>query len=1006
MSSRSKQTAQPAAAPTRSSSRLRLPGTRGSSATEPAAPAARTRNTRNAAASAPQDVPPPAHKASGLIKSVAASASRRVLASRNDPIQPPPTAADVDSPTPSTPTEGKGKLSLGAFLRIRPSPSETSAYSPYLTVLTDNSVLMTDPSSSQNQPSLRRLTNSSPPSSSVYSFTHIFPPETSQSNFFKEAALPLVQDLLSGENGLIFAYGVTNSGKTYTVQGGKEPGQAGLLPRTVDAVFNSIQGKISNAPLRPVRLSSVEFDPSATAANHTAFDIPTSDEVLAELLPDHTATADGDHDTSGLFTSPRLEIISAPTLELEVDEQYEYAVWVSFVEIYNEKIYDLLGGNEEAGQQLDRTNSKQRLPSSSSGGTISRSKAFTSLLGNRISTMVSSFSLTHQLTSALTSSSSGTPVVTRKALSLRTDSSSLRNGKYVAGLNEIRVRSAEEAKKVIQMGQINRRVFGTLANKQSSRSHAVFSIRMIRVKKGADVQKDPSAVHTSRLSFVDLAGSERHKNTQSAGDRLKEAGSINKSLMVLGQCLEVMRNNQKRMARGSSYGENVAPRPDNKATIVPFWYSKLTELFQDYFEGDGKAVMIVNVNPYDTGFDENSHVMKFAALARDVTTNVAQNKAPVGVVIAPTMAPKAPPKIPPARRTVSIVVAPKDGPSKETLWEVAEEEEDEPEEPRDDLVDQLFDIIEELKSKLYDAELRFAMAEIEIREEVTREFEERIQEMEANFTKRRAEDEEENEAKMDRKIDLLYKAGLLGGQRGGVSGADFQEEDDVDTSLIVDEEEEEAEDETDREISPSPPEAKRRTIKSERVSDASLGSELATEGSTVASDSETNDASQLEEAEGASESDGTATDGEWLPPPKTPGNQVIHSDPESEDEDKSSANHISSVPKSSEKTKGKAIDRQSDVLKVSKNARSSGGKKTPRLVPLPSHDVSVVYTPVIRPKGRDSERLSDESDDSEPHNMHGVTGTEGEGNLEAPIVKKKKRFEKSGSPRSDIHPLD
>ena len=28
--------------------------------------------------------------------------------------------------------------------------------------------------------------------------------------------------------------------------------------------------------------------------------------------------------------------------------------------------------------------------------------------------------------------------------------------------------------------------------------------------------------------------------------------------------------------------------------------------------------MIVNVNPYDTGYDENSHVMKFAALAREV----------------------------------------------------------------------------------------------------------------------------------------------------------------------------------------------------------------------------------------------------------------------------------------------------------------------------------------------------------------------------------------------------
>lgn len=38
--------------------------------------------------------------------------------------------------------------------------------------------------------------------------------------------------------------------------------------------------------------------------------------------------------------------------------------------------------------------------------------------------------------------------------------------------------------------------------------------------------------------------------------------------------------------------------------------------------------MIVNVNPYDTGFDENSHVMKFAALTREVLTTTAQRKPP------------------------------------------------------------------------------------------------------------------------------------------------------------------------------------------------------------------------------------------------------------------------------------------------------------------------------------------------------------------------------------------
>ena len=47
-----------------------------------------------------------------------------------------------------------------------------------------------------------------------------------------------------------------------------------------------------------------------------------------------------------------------------------------------------------------------------------------------------------------------------------------------------------------------------------------------------------------RLSFVDLAGSERYAKTQNNGDRLKEAGNINTSLMTLGKCLDYLRYNQ------------------------------------------------------------------------------------------------------------------------------------------------------------------------------------------------------------------------------------------------------------------------------------------------------------------------------------------------------------------------------------------------------------------------------------------------------------------------------
>lgn len=46
-----------------------------------------------------------------------------------------------------------------------------------------------------------------------------------------------------------------------------------------------------------------------------------------------------------------------------------------------------------------------------------------------------------------------------------------------------------------------------------------------------------SSLRTSRINLVDLAGSERQKQTGVAGERLKEAGNINRSLSQLGYVL-------------------------------------------------------------------------------------------------------------------------------------------------------------------------------------------------------------------------------------------------------------------------------------------------------------------------------------------------------------------------------------------------------------------------------------------------------------------------------------
>lgn len=55
-----------------------------------------------------------------------------------------------------------------------------------------------------------------------------------------------MHDFLAGQNCLLYAYGTSGSGKTHTVQGG-EGEMAGLLPRVMDVVWRSLEGKESKS---------------------------------------------------------------------------------------------------------------------------------------------------------------------------------------------------------------------------------------------------------------------------------------------------------------------------------------------------------------------------------------------------------------------------------------------------------------------------------------------------------------------------------------------------------------------------------------------------------------------------------------------------------------------------------------------------------------------------------------------------------------------------------------
>ncbi|KAM6202746.1 kinesin-like protein KIF23 [Rhynchocyon petersi] len=241
----------------------------------------------------------------------------------------------------------------------------------------------------------------------------------------------------------------------------------------------------------------------------------------------------------------------------EIDEDSVYGVFVSYIEIYNNYIYDLL-------EEVPFDPIKPKPPQS------------------RL---------------------------------LREDKN---HNMYVAGCTEVEVKSTEEAFEVFWRGQKKRRIANTHLNRESSRSHSVFNIKLVQAPLDADgdnVLQEKEQITISQLSLVDLAGSERTNRTKAEGNRLREAGNINQSLMTLRTCMEVLRENQM-------YGTN---------KMVPYRDSKLTHLFKNYFDGEGKVRMIVCVNPKAEDYEESLQVMRFAEMTQEVEVARPVDKAICGL---------------------------------------------------------------------------------------------------------------------------------------------------------------------------------------------------------------------------------------------------------------------------------------------------------------------------------------------------------------------------------------
>ncbi|XP_044948997.1 kinesin-like protein KIN-5A [Hordeum vulgare subsp. vulgare] len=169
-----------------------------------------------------------------------------------------------------------------------------------------------------------------------------------------------------------------------------------------------------------------------------------------------------------------------------------------------------------------------------------------------------------------------------------------KGGVFVRGLEEEVVYSAGEIYKILDKGSAKRRTAETLLNKQSSRSHSIFSIT-IHIKELTHESEE--MIKIGKLNLVDLAGSENISRSGARDGRAREAGEINKSLLTLGRVINAL-------VEHSGH--------------VPYRDSKLTRLLRDSLGGKTKTCIIATISPSVYCLEETLSTLDYAHRAKNI----------------------------------------------------------------------------------------------------------------------------------------------------------------------------------------------------------------------------------------------------------------------------------------------------------------------------------------------------------------------------------------------------
>ena len=275
---------------------------------------------------------------------------------------------------------------------------------------------------------------------------------------------------------------------------------------------------------------------------------------------------------------------------------WAYEMEVTYVEIYNEQVRDLLG--EDAGAPTTRDFGRAE---AQSGLEVFFAASFSlCLFGPVVARCLRNTPSTRVLRFACSVAFEppSRPRSRRRATSERCRPTQVRRDPktgrvFVDGATRRPIDPADAAAvdALVACAARHRCVASTEMNAVSSRSHAVFTLHLT----GTNAER--RARLRGALHLVDLAGSERLDRSHAQGQRLKEAQSINKSLSALA---------------------GVFASLNAKRSHVPYRDSRLTFLLQPALSGDGKTLLFVNLSPTAASANESLCSLRFAKQVNQV----------------------------------------------------------------------------------------------------------------------------------------------------------------------------------------------------------------------------------------------------------------------------------------------------------------------------------------------------------------------------------------------------